>query len=123
MRNNKFMPVLARFMAALMLAIAAIAPAQAAMMATESLVVAPASVDARAALADKLVSLGVTRADADARVAVLSNGQAAQVLQQADQLPAGADAVAVLGLIALILIVTDLLGITDVFPFIDKVGE
>jgi hypothetical protein len=122
MRNHRFMPVLARFMAVLMLAVSAVGPAQAAMMETEALA-APAATDARAALTDKLVSLGVARSEAEGRVAVLSNEQAAQVLVKADELPAGAGALEVLGLIALILIITDLLGITDVFPFIDKAGN
>jgi hypothetical protein len=123
MRNHSFMPGLARFMAVLMLAVSVIAPAQAAMMGTEALAEpATTSFDARSALADKLVSLGVERNDAQARVSLLSNDQAAQVLAQAEQLPAGAGALEVIGLIVIILVVTDLLGITDVFPFINKVG-
>jgi hypothetical protein len=122
MRNYKFMPVLARFMAVLMLAVSTLGPAQAAMMDTEALTT-PASADARGALVDKLVSLGVEHNSAQERVAVLSNEQASQVLAQADELPAGAGALEVLGLIVLILIITDLLGITDIFPFINKVGN
>jgi hypothetical protein len=122
MRNHTSMPALARFMAALMLAVSIAGPAQAAMMETETLA-APAGTAAHAALADKLVSLGVARDDAEGRVAVLSNEQAAQVLAQADELPAGAGALEVLGLIVLILIISDLLGITDIFPFINKVGN
>jgi len=122
MRNHKFMPTLARFMACLMLAVSMLVPAQAAMMETETLV-APASTDARAALADKLVSLGVERGDAEGRVAVLSNEQASQVLAKADELPAGAGALEVVALIFLILIITDLIGVTDIFPFIKKTGQ
>jgi hypothetical protein len=121
MRNQRFMPGLARFMAALLLAVSVIAPAQAAMMGTETLAAPAASSDARAALADKLVALGVERSEAEARVALLSGDQASQVLAQADQLPAGAGALEVIGLIVLILVVTDLLGITDIFPFINKI--
>ncbi|MNC94500.1 hypothetical protein D3C83_113700 [compost metagenome] len=69
------------------------------------------------------MSLGVERNSAVERVAVLSNDQATQVLAKADELPAGSGALAVLGLIVVILIVTDLLGITDIFPFINKVGN
>jgi hypothetical protein len=116
--------MIARGMAALMLAMSVIAPAQAAMLATDSMVTtAPADTGARAALADKLVSLGVERDAAAARVAPLSDAQAAQVLAKAEELPAGGDALAVIGLIVIILIITDLIGVTDIFPFIDKVGD
>lgn len=122
MRNHKFMPALSRFMAVLMLSVSVFAPAQAAMMDTETLAAPAASTDARAALADRLVLLGVERGEAENRVALLSNDQASQVLARADELPAGAGALEIIGLIVLILVVTDLLGITDIFPFIDKVG-
>ena len=116
--------MIARLLAVVMLATSVIAPAQAAMLATDSMATtAPADTSARAALADKLVSLGVDRAAADARVAPLSDVQASQVLAKADELPAGGDALAVVGLIVIILIITDLIGVTDIFPFIDKVGD
>lgn len=123
MRNHRFMPGAARFMAMLMLMVSVIAPAQAAMMGTETLATPETSqMDARSALADKLVSLGVEPGSAQDRVSMLSNDQAAQVLAQAEQLPAGAGALEVIGLIVIILVVTDLLGITNVFPFINKIG-
>lgn len=122
MRNEKFMSGIARFLVVFMMTASVIAPAQAAMMGTESLA-APTATDARVALADKLVSLGVERGEAENRVALLSNDQATQVLAQADELPAGAGALEVVALIFLILIITDLIGLTDIFPFIDKVGN
>lgn len=122
MRNKMFMPALARLMAVLMLAVSVSGPAQAAMMETETLAAPETTVaDARVTLVDKLVSLGVERDNALERVAALSSDQAAQVLAQAEQLPAGSGALAVIGLIVLILVVTDLLGVTDVFPFIKKI--
>ncbi|HXG27429.1 MAG TPA: PA2779 family protein [Nevskiales bacterium] len=121
MRIQNFMPALARVMAALMLAVSVLVPAQAAMIETEALAATPASGAARAVLADKLVALGVERDSAEQRVALLSDEQAAQVLAQAEELPAGAGALEVIGLIVVILIVTDLLGITDIFPFINKI--
>jgi hypothetical protein len=121
MRTQNFMPGVARVMAALMLAVSVLMPAQAAMIETEALIAPPTTSDARAALADRLVALGVERDSAQQRVALLSDEQAAQVLAQAEELPAGAGALEVIGLIVVILIVTDLLGITDVFPFIKKI--
>jgi len=122
--NRYRLPVIARFLTVLMLAMSTFAPAQAAMLGTDSMVSSTAAnADARASLADKLVSLGVERNAADARVAALSDAQATQVLAQAEQLPAGGDALAVVGLIVIILLITDLIGVTDIFPFIDKVGD
>lgn len=122
--NRSRLPVIARFLTVLMLTMSVFVPAQAAMLGTDSMVSSTAAnADARAALADKLVSLGVERDAADGRAAALSDAQATQVLAQADQLPAGGDALAVVGLIVIILLITDLIGVTDIFPFIDKVGD
>lgn len=117
---------LARLMAGVFLAASIFMPAaQAGMIGTEQLTsAAPAQeAGARAALEDKLVSLGVDRAEARDRVAALSDAQAGQVLARAEQLPAGAGAAEVIGIIVIVLVITDLIGITDIFPFIDKIGE
>jgi hypothetical protein len=116
---------LARLVAGVLIA-SSVMPAQAGMIGTEQFA-SPAQAQPaaapRAALEDKLVSLGVDRTDARDRVAALTDSQAAQVLAQADQLPAGAGVLEIIGLIVVILIVTDLLGITDVFPFINSVAK
>ena len=69
----------------------------------------------------QLESLGVKPADLSARIASLTDAEAAQVARRLDQLPAGADGVgALLGavvLVFLILLITDILGLTKVFPF------
>ena len=69
-------------------------------------------------------SLGVDPNEAAARVAALSDVQVREIAGQLDQLPAGQSAVgAVLGailIIFLILLVTDLLGLTDVVPFVRR---
>jgi len=64
-----------------------------------------------------LESMGVTRDDAQARVAALTNEEAATLASQIDSLPAGGDVVGALVLIFVILLVTDILGLTKVFPF------
>jgi hypothetical protein len=69
----------------------------------------------------QLESLGVNPADARARVAALTDEEAAQLAGRLDQLPAGADAAgALIGaavLIFIVLLITDILGVTKVFPF------
>jgi hypothetical protein len=70
----------------------------------------------------QMVALGVDPAEAAQRVAGLSDAEVQRIAGHLDQLPAGQSAIgAVIGaavLIFLILLVTDLLGLTDVFPFV-----
>lgn len=67
---------------------------------------------------------GVDVAEARKRVAALSDAELQQIAQKVDQLPAGGDGVgAVLGAILLVffvLLITDLLGLTHVFPFVTR---
>ena len=72
---------------------------------------------------DQIVALGVDPAEAAARVAALSDAQVREIAGQIDQLPAGQSAVGVVVgailIIFLVLLVTDLLGLTNVFPFVN----
>jgi len=101
-------------------------PAQAGMVPTSDIVASPAkeriiSFFERGDVRQQLGTLGVNPADAKARVAALTDEEAAQLAARIDTLPAGADGVsAVLGvavLIFLVLLITDILGLTKVFPF------
>lgn len=69
-----------------------------------------------------LVQHGVNAAEAQLRVASLADTELARLAGQIDQMPAGGDGVgAVVGavvLIFLVLLITDLLGLTHVFPFV-----
>ncbi|MGH8493729.1 MAG: PA2779 family protein [Moraxellaceae bacterium] len=60
---------------------------------------------------------GVSAAAAAARVAALSDAEAQQLSQQMDSLPAGGSVLGVIVFIFLVLLVTDILGLTKVFPF------
>jgi hypothetical protein len=77
----------------------------------------------RAEVREQIVALGVDPAEAAARVATLSDAQVREIAGQLDQLPAGQSAIAaVIGavlIIFLVLLVTDLLGLTNVFPFVN----
>jgi hypothetical protein len=77
----------------------------------------------RAEVREQIVALGVDPAEAAARVAALSDAQVREIAGQLDQLPAGQSAIAaVIGavlIIFLVLLVTDLLGLTNVFPFVN----
>jgi hypothetical protein len=72
----------------------------------------------------QMVALGVDPSEAARRVAGLSDAEVQQIAGHLDRLPAGQSAVgAVLGaalFIFLVLLITDLLGLTDVFPFVRR---
>jgi hypothetical protein len=77
----------------------------------------------RADVREQMVALGVDPAEAAARVAALSDPQVREIAGRLDQLPAGQSAIGVVVgailIIFLVLLVTDLLGLTDVFPFVN----
>lgn len=72
---------------------------------------------ARDDVQEQLVAQGVDPAEVEARVAALSDAEAAQMADQLEQMPAGAGVVGALFAVFVILLVTDILGLTNVFPF------
>jgi len=72
----------------------------------------------RAEVRDALAARGVDAAQVEARVAALTDDEARRLADQLDRLPAGAsDILGVLFAIFIILLITDILGLTKVFPF------
>jgi hypothetical protein len=65
----------------------------------------------------QLQSRGVSPSDVKARVAALTDDEAAQVAANIDSLPAGGDVLGVLLIVFLVLLLTDIMGFTKVFPF------
>lgn len=66
----------------------------------------------------KFEALGVKPADVQARVDALSNEEVAQLADSIDALPVGGDGiVGAIVLVFVILLITDILGWTKVFPF------
>jgi hypothetical protein len=70
-------------------------------------------VDVVAALQARGVSVDAARA----RVAALTDAEAAQVAAQIDQAPAGGDVIGTIVFIFVVLLITDILGFTKIFPF------
>lgn len=106
--------------------------AQAQMISTSSVIAEQQAVDQRARVADFmaqedvkqiLTQYGVDAVQAQQRVDSLSNEEIAEIANSIDHLPAGGDAVgAVVGaalLVFLVLLVTDLIGLTHVYPFVN----
>ena len=101
-------------------------PAQAAMLSTDSALAATqrdriTGMLEREDVRLRLESYGVNPSDVKARVAALGDQEVAQLAARIDTLPAGADGlgalVGALVLIFIVLLITDLLGLTHVFPF------
>lgn len=80
-----------------------------------------ASMLERKDLQRQLSSLGVDVNDARMRVASLTDAEVAQLNQRVSELPAGSGVVGVIVAIFVILIITDAIGVTDVFPFVDPI--
>jgi hypothetical protein len=101
-------------------------PAQAGMIATDQAAASATRARLeglldRADLQAQLAAYGVKASDVKARVAALSDDEAAQLAAQIDSAPAGGDAAgALIGaalIVFLVLLLTDILGYTHVFPF------
>jgi hypothetical protein len=104
--------------------------AQAALIGTEQVAAAAATADAAGAharlsnllarddVASALQSRGVSLDEARARVAALSDAEAAQLADQIDTLPAGGtDVLGAIIFVFVLLLITDILGYTKIFPF------
>jgi hypothetical protein len=100
---------------------------QASMVSTEQVVSASAAQQNRAKIAAtfdradvqaELAKMGVTAEEAKARVAALTDAETVSIAQRVDTIPAGGDGIiGALIFIFVVLLVTDILGLTKVFPF------
>jgi hypothetical protein len=64
-----------------------------------------------------LEARGVSAAEVKARVAAMSDDEVAQLAGQLDSLPAGGDVLGILLTVFIVLLITDILGFTKIFPF------
>lgn len=71
----------------------------------------------RADVASALQARGVSADQARARVAALTDTEAAQLADQIDSAPAGGDVLGTIVFIFVLLLITDILGLTKIFPF------
>jgi len=124
--NPAFMRWTSRVMIVLMTSVGMPLTASAQMVGTEVVVDHAAAEQSRAkilALINRdevraqLVARGVSMAQAKARVDALTDEEARQIAAQIDQLPAGGDILGTAVFIFLVLLVTDILGYTKIFPF------
>lgn len=107
--------------------------AQAGMISTESVLAAQTNNAARSQVTDffaredvqqVMISQGVAADEVAARVASLSDAEVMQIAAELDQLPAGASLGTVVGavlFIFVVLLITDVLGYTKVFTFVQPI--
>lgn len=69
----------------------------------------------REVVREKLVQFGVRPEQATARVNALTPAERQQLEKKIAELPAGAGAVEVIGIVFIVLLILELLGVTDVF--------
>ena len=71
-----------------------------------------------------LIKQGIDPREADARINGLSDAEAVAIADRLDQFPAGGGALELVLIVALIvfltLLATDIMGYTDIFPFVKK---
>ena len=69
---------------------------------------------------DALLARGVDPADIQARIAALTDEEVQQLAANVDEMPAGGSALGVVALVFLVLVLLDVMCLTDIFPFIKK---
>lgn len=122
MRMSRFRRAIAALLV-VCLSGAGIAPAYAGIVSSETVVAGSArshvaSVLQRAEVRARLQAMGVEPSEVQARVAALSDDEAAQLAARLDELPAGgSDFLAIALIVFLVLLFTDIMGYTKIFPF------
>lgn len=107
-----------------------VANAQAALVANGQLIQQFQQVDDKDALLqtinrsdvqEQLSDMGVSTADIENRINQMTGEEIAQLNQQINELPAGGDIVGIIVLLFIVFVITDVIGATDIFPFIHPV--
>lgn len=70
---------------------------------------------ARDDVRERMVALGVDPAEVDGRLAALTGAELALLAEQLEQAPAGGDALAVIGIVFLVLMILEFTGVIDIF--------
>ena len=70
---------------------------------------------ARADVREQLVGLGVDPAEVEARIAALTDAEVATLASRLEGAPAGGDALAVIGIVFVVLMILEFTGVIDIF--------
>ena len=76
----------------------------------------------RADVKEQLFNMGVNAEDIESRIKLMTHEEIAQLNQQIDELPAGGDVLGVILIVFIVFVITDVIGATDIFPFIKPVN-
>jgi len=105
-------------------------PAQAAMVGTTSVIQSESTRLDREQLAgmleredirQQLVAMGVDPDSAKQRVAMMTDAEVASLNQHIKEMPAGSDILGFILVIFIVLVITDAIGVTDVFSFVHPI--
>jgi uncharacterized Fe-S cluster-containing radical SAM superfamily protein len=122
MKSNRFRRLVAGLLVLCFSATGTL-PAYAGIVATDTVIAGAergqlASLVQRADVQARLQAMGVDPREVQSRVAALSDEEAAQLAARLDELPAGGtDVLGVLLIVFLVLLFTDIMGWTKIFPF------
>jgi len=75
----------------------------------------------RAEVQQQLMAMGVSIKAVEQRVAAMTDAEVAKLHSQLQELPAGAGVVGVALFVFVVFVITDVIGATDIFPFIQPV--
>ena len=70
---------------------------------------------ARQEVREQMAALGVDTTDIDARVARLTDSELRTLADRMGEMPAGGDALAVIGIVFVVLVILELVGVIDIF--------
>lgn len=124
------MPILHRTLAWLLTILLTLTPimtVQAAMLGTDTLLESAQTRDSlqqllnREAAQQQLLALGVDPEWVAKRTASLSDSELARINQGVEQMNAGGDVLGVILIVFIVFVITDVIGATDIFPFIHPV--
>ena len=76
----------------------------------------------RSDVKQQLLNMGVNPENIESRINLMTHEEIAQLNQQIDELPAGGDVLGVILIIFIVFVITDVIGATDIFPFIKPVN-
>ena len=124
MRTESFRRACVTLMSVSLVSLGMQVPAAANVVGTSEAISASRTMDARAvvdatlARADvraKLAELGVDQTAIEGRLAALSDDEIGSLAQQIESAPAGGDALAVIGIVFIVLLILELTGVIDIF--------
>jgi len=75
----------------------------------------------RADVQQQLSDMGVSTAELEERINQMTGQEIAQLNQQLNELPAGSGVLGIIVLVFIVFVITDVIGATNIFPFIHPV--